>query len=446
MFSAASALISLITFFAVISSINDQTLRTLDAQLLRRAELAADYAFIALGELSEHGFSNCDPGSLVEFRKTIYRYGAIKDIRVSSTPSSISCSSYPETLKLEIASAEAAISLPARNERISLFPVGQHGGTALGVRWSYDNSESLDAIVSTSSILFDILPQDLRENGTASLTLTDGRAVATQDGDEPVPTSARLHRVSAASERYPLIASIGVDKDTLAKTNHKPLALTLSLFAAIGLAFGIMATKISRQSAGPIAEMDAALERDEFVPFVQPIFSLATRKIVGGEVLVRWQRADGSLVSPAHFITTAEQSGRIVPLTWQLVRSALLELTNHLSVDRDFKIAFNISPEHLLSANFTDDFRQIARGARVSPRQIVIEITERQEIADLQKAGAILAELRDRGFRIAFDDVGTGHNGLRTSKNSVQTLSRLTNSLWIRLQQAVRRRCWWKCL
>ena len=57
-------MISLIAFFAVISSINDTTLRTINAQLLRRAELTADYAFIALGELSERGFSNCDAGSL----------------------------------------------------------------------------------------------------------------------------------------------------------------------------------------------------------------------------------------------------------------------------------------------------------------------------------------------------------------------------------------------
>jgi len=410
--SATSAMISLIVFLAVIASVNDRTIRTLDAQLLRRAELAVDYAFIALSELSERGFSNCDSSSLAEFRKTIYRYGVIKDIRVSNSSSGFTCSANSEALNIESESTDAGKSLPSRNERISLFRVDQHGGAALGVRWNHDNSGSLDAIVSTSSLLFDILPQDLRDNGTSSLTLTDGQEVATLDGDEAVVASARLRQVFVASERYPLIASIGIDLDTLARANHEPLVLTLLLFAAIGLAFGVMVTKISRQFAGPIAEMDAALARNEFVPFVQPIFSLATGKILGGEVLVRWRRADGSLVSPDRFIPTAEQSGRIVPLTWQLVRSALSELKSHLSVDRDFKIAFNISPAHLLSNDFTHDFRQIARSVGVSPRQIVIEITERQEITDMPKASTVLAELRDRGFRIAFDDVGTGHNGL----------------------------------
>jgi sensor c-di-GMP phosphodiesterase-like protein len=413
LFSAASAMISLIVFLAVISSINDKTIRTLDAQLLRRAELGVDYAFIALSELSERGFSDCGANSLAEFRKTIYRYGVIKDIRVSNSSSGVVCSVNSETPNIEGASAaDASKSLPSRNERISLFRVDQRDGTALGVRWNYDDSGSLDAIVSTSSLLFDILPQDLRDNGTASLTLADGQAIVTQDSDEAGLAFAQLRLVSATSERYPLIASIGIDVDTLAKANHEPLVVTLLLFGAIGLAFGVMATKISRQSAGPIAEIDAALARNEFVPFVQPIFSLASRKILGGEVLVRWRRADGALVPPDRFIPTAEQSGRIVPLTWQLVASALSELRDHLSADKQFKIAFNISPTHLLAHNFTQDFRRIARSAGVSPRQIVIEITERQEITDMPTASAVLAELRDCGFRIAFDDVGTGHNGL----------------------------------
>ena len=411
LFSVTSAMISLIAFSAVISSINDRRLRTLDDQLVRRAELAVDYAFIALSELSERGFSNCDANSLAEFRKTIYRYGVIKDIRVSNS-FGIACSANLEMLSVANEPMEAGKSLPSRNDRISLFRVDQRGGTALGVRWNHDNSGSLDAIVSTSSLLFDILPQDLRENGASSLSLTDGQEVAAQDGEEPALSSARLRQVSAVSERYPLIASIGVDVDTLMRANHGPLVLTLLLFATIGLAFGVMATKISRQAAGPIAEIDDGLARNEFVPFVQPIFSLATGEILGGEVLARWRRSDGSLVPPDRFIPIAEQSGRIVLLTWQLMKSALSDLKSHLSANRQFKIAFNISPAHLLSNNFANDLRQIARSAGVSPRQIVIEITERQEITDLPKASAVLAELRDRGFRIAFDDVGTGHNGL----------------------------------
>ena len=410
LFSAISALVSLAGFFGAISIINDKSIKTLDAQLLRRAELAVDYAFIALSELAERGFANCSANSVAEFRKTVYRYSVIKDIRVVNSAHRIVCSANPETLELERAPAETGKSLPSRNEQISLFKVDQRDGTALGVRWTQENDGWIDAIVSTSSLLFDIFPEELRENGTASLTLVDGQEVTPHE-EAALPPS-RLRLASATSSRYPLVSSIGVDLETLARANQDPMILTVALFAAIGFVFGTIVTTISRQTAGPVAEIQAALKRNEFVPFIQPVFSLATGEIVGGEVLARWRRADGSLVSPDRFITIAEESGLIVPMTRHLVQSTLAGVRDHLSVYRQFKIGFNITPAHLLSDDFIAEFRQLARDGGVSPRQIIIEVTERQHIADMQKATAVFSELRDCGFKVAFDDVGTGHNGL----------------------------------
>jgi sensor c-di-GMP phosphodiesterase-like protein len=54
----------------------------------------------------------------------------------------------------------------------------------------------------------------------------------------------------------------------------------------------------------------------------------------------------------------------------------------------------------------------VAIEQRVSPRQIALEVTERDAFPDLKKAAQVVAELRDRGFSVALDDVGIGHNGL----------------------------------
>jgi EAL domain-containing protein (putative c-di-GMP-specific phosphodiesterase class I) len=54
--------------------------------------------------------------------------------------------------------------------------------------------------------------------------------------------------------------------------------------------------------------------------------------------------------------------------------------------------------------------------ARVSARQIVLEVTERNELPDLDQAAAVVKELRDLGFRVAMDDVGVGHSGLSQIK------------------------------
>ena len=408
--SAAFGILSALSFLAVIPSLNDRTLRALDAQLLRRAELAADHALLALGELSQGGFVGCDNTSIVQMRKAIYRYGNLKDVRVFAASRSQLCSAYSEALDVSEMPDHSMPSLVAANRNISLSPVGENGNVAMAVKWSLDDDVALDAVVSTNSLLFDILPQDLRENGTASLTLSDGRSVADSGSDQS--NSERSHRVFMTSDRYPLVASIGIDADTLAKANRDPLIVTVALFSIIGFAFGLFVATLAVQSGGTIAEIDAALSRNEFLPFVQPIYSLTTREIVGVEVLARWRRADGTLVPPDRFIPIAEASGRIGPLTRHLTRIALSELRDHLRRDRQFKIAFNIAPTQLISDGFVGELRRTAVAAGVSPRQIVIEITERQEIEDVEKAAQVLAELRHRGFRVAFDDVGTGHNGL----------------------------------
>jgi len=402
--------VGLLLFLAVIPSLNQSNLRALDAQLLRRAELAADQALIALGDLFEGGFVGCDEASIVQIRRTVYRYSLLKDIRVSNSKGAILCSANPEALETN-APYENAGFLTAANRGISLFRVDEIGSTAMGVRWSYEGASSLDAVISTTSLLFDILPQDLRENGTSSLALSDGRPVADPDNSQSV-NSKRLHRVSLASKRYPLIATVGVDDDTVAKANREPLLITVMVFSTIGFGFAAFVATLAIHSAGDVARIDAGLSNKEFLPYVQPIYSLTDRRMVGVEVLARWYCADGKPISPDHFIPIAETSGRIVPLTWQLARTALSGLRGHLSLDRQFKIAFNIAPAHLLSDGFIDQFRQIAVNAGVSPRQIVVEITERQEIADVPKASQVLEDLRHRGFRVAFDDVGTGHNGL----------------------------------
>lgn len=88
----------------------------------------------------------------------------------------------------------------------------------------------------------------------------------------------------------------------------------------------------------------------------------------------------------------------------------------HLKADKEFKLSFNVVPKHLLSAGFVDTLRSTVAAARVSARQVVVEVTERGELDDLARAAAVVIELRDYGFRFAIDDVGVGHSGLSRLK------------------------------
>jgi len=113
-----------------------------------------------------------------------------------------------------------------------------------------------------------------------------------------------------------------------------------------------------------------------------------------------------------NFIPLAESSGRIQQLTWQILSAALKDMRPLLRENRDFKLSVNVVPSHLLSVDFIDTLRRVVMGARVSARQIVLEITERDELHDLDHAADVVRQLRDYGFKVAIDDVGVGHSGL----------------------------------
>src|SRR5207253_3363995 len=57
-----------------------------------------------------------------------------------------------------------------------------------------------------------------------------------------------------------------------------------------------------------------ALSQRELVLFYQPVVDVTSKAIVGVEALIRWNHPELGLLSPAHFISTAEMSGLIVPI------------------------------------------------------------------------------------------------------------------------------------
>ena len=189
--------------------------------------------------------------------------------------------------------------------------------------------------------------------------------------------------------------------------------MPIVVFAAIlGLAFGLLLANVVNRPKNPVDQLDQALAAGEFQPFLQPVFDLQSGAIIGCEALARWMRADGSVVPPIRFIPFAESNDRIGPLTWHIVSQALEALRVPLRRDRNFKVAVNIAPRHLASEGFEQRFRDVVAEADVPPRQVVLELTEREELEDSVRVAAVIENLRRWGFGVALDDVGIGHNGL----------------------------------
>jgi sensor c-di-GMP phosphodiesterase-like protein len=184
----------------------------------------------------------------------------------------------------------------------------------------------------------------------------------------------------------------------------------------LGAVFGLVLTRTTARLEGPISDIDRGLARREFKPFYQPTFDLRTGAILGCEVLARWIRDNGTVIPPMSFIPLAETSGRIEEMTWRILETALEELHPRLRENKQFKLSINVVPRHMLSDGFIERLRRVVVDAKVSARQIVLEVTERNEMPDLDRAAAVVKELREFGFRVAMDDVGVGHSGLSQMK------------------------------
>ena len=389
---------------------------------LRRTEAAVEFGAATLDEIVRRKAATCDPASLQMIRLQIYGRSAVKDVRIVNHDASIVCSAFSETLEFDKEWVGRSDMLASVDGKLLLFRVDQIGGVAVGVAKDVDPQHAAVAIVSINADTFDIAPAELRDHSEVLAELGGGLDIgrfATKAGTASLDVVA----FTSASRRYPLKTTVRVERRALERWHREAYWPMMLVAALLGLAFGILAGRTLRRVEGPIAEIDDGLARGEFRPFFQPTFDLRTGAIVGCEVLARWVKGDGTIVSPASFIPLAESSNRIEAITWQILAAALKDLRSQLRSDKLFKVSVNISPRHLMSDGFVDQLRQTVRAAEVSARQIVVEVTEREPLSDLEQAAAIVHELRDHGFRVAMDDVGVGHSGLsQIKKLGVDTL------------------------
>jgi diguanylate cyclase (GGDEF)-like protein len=158
-----------------------------------------------------------------------------------------------------------------------------------------------------------------------------------------------------------------------------------------------------------------ALERRELRLYHQPTIDLTAGEVEGFEALMRWERADGTLVSPAEFIPVAEETGIIVPIgAW-----ALLEALTHLRewieqgvCSPTATVSVNVSPRQLHDPNFLSVVDEALRRSGMTAHHLWLEVTESVMITEPTMAKGTLDALGRMGVRVAVDDFGTGYSSL----------------------------------
>ncbi|CAM0556492.1 MULTISPECIES: EAL domain-containing protein [Halomonadaceae] len=149
-----------------------------------------------------------------------------------------------------------------------------------------------------------------------------------------------------------------------------------------------------------------ALEEDSFELMVQPIMRLEDQDVKHHEVLLRMRDADGSLISPAHFIPIAEQSGQIILIDRWVLRHSLKALSQ--LQDRGITLAVNLSGQSLHDGGLKQYLADELTASGADPHHLILEVTETAAVTDFSTARGVLQAVRDLGCRTALDDFGVG--------------------------------------
>ena len=143
----------------------------------------------------------------------------------------------------------------------------------------------------------------------------------------------------------------------------------------------------ARDSLAREADIREGARNRSFLFYYQPVVDVKTTRIVAFESLVRWQKADGSMVPPSSFIDYLERSGLIQPVTLELMRGALefsKELAKTMRTRGPIPLSVNVSPVQLRSPTFVSDISACLQDAQMPPQALKIEITESAMIADFE--------------------------------------------------------------
>jgi len=157
-------------------------------------------------------------------------------------------------------------------------------------------------------------------------------------------------------------------------------------------------------------DLAALIEQDDLTIVFQPILDLRSGAVVGYEALAR-PPSGSPFAGASELFEAAERVEMTAELERALRRLTFTAASRHWV--EGTRLFLNVSPTAVLEDGFTEGLcRELERGSRLDPRQLVIEITERADDELIEDIRTRMQSLRKQGFQIAIDDVGAGKSGL----------------------------------
>jgi len=135
-------------------------------------------------------------------------------------------------------------------------------------------------------------------------------------------------------------------------------------------------------------------------------------RILGCEVLLRWQHPQHGLVSPLDFIPTAEATGQMIPIGLWVVEQACQRLVSWGTQPElaALTISVNVSALQFRQVSFLDDVLLILKHTGADPRKLKLELTESLLVSDVEEVIVKMQRMKFHGIGLSLDDFGTGYS------------------------------------
>jgi diguanylate cyclase (GGDEF)-like protein/PAS domain S-box-containing protein len=163
------------------------------------------------------------------------------------------------------------------------------------------------------------------------------------------------------------------------------------------------------------ADLQRAIEHQEYQLHYQPVIELGSGRISGVEALIRWFHPVRGLVPPLEFIPLAEETGLIVEIgRWVLLEACrtAVDLQERFPADPPLHMAVNLSARQIARPEVVGEVREILLDTGLDPHSLILEITESVMMQDMELSIERLGELKGLGVQLAVDDFGTGYSSL----------------------------------
>ncbi len=160
-------------------------------------------------------------------------------------------------------------------------------------------------------------------------------------------------------------------------------------------------------------DLREALRSQQFLLFYQAQVD-GNGAITGVEALLRWLHPRRGLVSPAEFISLAEDTGLIVPIGRWVLETACAQLSAWAlrTPMRHLNMAVNVSARQFYSQDFVEQVMQVLDSSGAAPQRLKLELTESLLVTNIEDVISKMRTLKAAGVCFSLDDFGTGYSSL----------------------------------